>query len=207
VLDSRLNPEVHDHLDERRRLLEGAGLSIFQEKEGFWWEDDGAPIDDAGRLSYRSLAELGRPAFSAVFGRGPEGTLDRNDRYYWTRCGPDGWAAEMLGFCRASDEESWLVGVDPAGDPVGYVLVSAFDEDGVATIAHIGVLPERRGNGYGLDLLAAGMRAARERGFRAMLNDVDVENRPMLGAFERAGHSTSARAWHVWHYRRRTAEG
>jgi ribosomal protein S18 acetylase RimI-like enzyme len=202
VLDARLNAEVHDRLAERRRLLEAGGFSLFQEKEGFAWADDGRPIADSGRLVYRSLAEMGREAFSQILARGPEATLDRNDRYYWGRSGPAGWAAEMLGFCQPDDEASWLAAFDRSGDPVGYVLVSAFDEEGVATIAHIGVLPESRGQGYVMELVHESMREARRRGFRAMLSDADTENWPMLAAFERAGHSATARAWHVWHYRR-----
>lgn len=202
VLDARLNAEVHDRLAERLRLLEAGGFALFQEKEGFAWADDGRPLADSGRMAYRSLAELGREAFSPILARGPEATLDRNDRYYWDRCGPAGWAAEMLGFCQPDDEASWLAAFERSGDAVGYVLVSAFDEEGVATIAHIGVLPESRGQGYVMDLLHESMREARRRGFRAMLSDADTQNWPMLAAFERAGHSPTARAWHVWHYRR-----
>jgi ribosomal protein S18 acetylase RimI-like enzyme len=200
-IDARLNAEVHDHLDARRRILEQAGFEVFQEKVGYAWEDHGAPIPAPNRLRFRSLDEIGRERFLEVFARGPEGTLDRNDHWYWTRVGPRSWAETMLLYGTPADEPWWKVGYDADDRPIGYVLLAEFDEEATGTIVHIGVLPEHRGNGYVHDLLARAAADARERGFRALLSDTDVLNRPMRDAFERAGHRADTRPWHVWHLR------
>ena len=132
------------------------------------------------------------------------GTLDRNDRYYLARCGPDGWGRQMVAYCEPGDEGSWLLAFEPDGTLVGYVAVGGF-EAGVATIAHVAVVPERRGRGYINDLLMAANAAARQRGDLSMLSDVDMLNATMLAAMERAGHLRGIRPWHVWAYRRAVA--
>lgn len=202
TVDLRLNPERHDHVDERRRLAEAHGLALFQEKHGFYWRDDGGPMPAPERLVFRTLREVGREAYAAVMARAAvPGSLDRNDRYYYALCGPDAWAEVMLGFARDEDVDSWLLAQTPDGEAVGFAALGGFDEDATGTIVHIGVLPEHRGRGYINELLRAVNLEARRRGFVAILSDVDVENGPMSAAMERAGHSPNARPWHVWHYR------
>lgn len=201
-VDARTNPAVHPDVEQRRALFEGAGFGLFQEKQGHSWQAGVGPLPErSSRLAFRSLAELPRHEFLAVLSRGPAGTLDRNDRYYYELSGPVGWAKVMSEFLGPGDEATWKVGYDAAGTPVGYVMLSAFDEEATGTIAHIGVVPEQRGKGYVNDLLAETTADAIECGFRAILSDTDVLNAPMIAAFERAGHRAGARPWHVWHYR------
>ena len=130
-----------------------------------------------------------------------EGTLDRQDRYYASLVGRDGWGPEMLSFLEAEDAPTWLLAFDGSGEVVGYMALGTFDEPTRGTIIHIGVVPESRGRRYIDELLGACNEAALRRGFDRVLSDVDVENRPMLAAMERAGHLASATAWHVHHYR------
>ncbi|RPI25419.1 MAG: GNAT family N-acetyltransferase, partial [Actinobacteria bacterium] len=142
---------------------------------------------------------VGRDAFRAVMGPCGEGTLDRNDRYYWGGCGPENWAAQMSVYLDEADAGMWLIGF-AEGSPVGFVAVAS-DEEWGSTIVHIGVLPEHRGNGYIDDLITAGTAAAQRAGITTMLSDVDVLNEPMMAAMRRAGHRDDARPWHVWAYR------
>lgn len=201
TLDRRVNPEHHADVPRMRRLLESAGFSVFQEKLGFAWTPN-VPMPPAPtRVRIRTFAEVGPERYGAAMAAATAGTLDRNDRYYIDRCGPRGWAGEMLGFRQPDDAESWLIAETPDGAPIGYVAVSAFDAD-TWTIAHVGVVPEARGRGHVHDLLAAADLAARGRGFIAGLSDVDSLNAPMIAAMERAGHRSDLRPWHVWHYRR-----
>jgi ribosomal protein S18 acetylase RimI-like enzyme len=201
-VDARTNPAVHSDYEERRALFDAAGMGLFQEKQGHYWQAGvGAMPLASGRLTFKSYADLPRHEFLAVLSLGPAGTLDRNDRYYYELTGPVGWAKVMEGFLGPGDEASWKVGYDPTGQPVGYVMLSAFDEDDTGTIAHIGVVPDARGNGYVNDLLAEATADAVRRGFTSILSDTDVLNTPMIAAFERAGHRAGVRPWHVWHYR------
>ena len=201
AIDARVNPEVHGDWAERRPLLEDAGFGIFQEKEGYVWQAGTPDPPRSTRLTFRSLADVGRDAFIGVLARGPAKTLDRNDRFFYELTGPVGWATVMMGFAQAGDEETWKLAFDADGLAVGYVMLSAFDEPGTATIAHVGVVPEQRGRGLIDDLLAETTADAASRGFRAILSDVDMLNLPMGAALERAGHRRGVRPWHVWHYR------
>ena len=200
TLDRRLNPETHSDIDRLRPLLSASGFTLFQEKIGFAWTP-AVPVPAAPTvLRLVAYAELGHDGFRQVMAATTAATLDRNDRYYIARCGPEPWADEIMSSMDDGDERSWLIGFH-GDEPAGFVGVSAFD-DHTWTIAHIGVVPDHRGHGHVSELLAAADRAARERGFSAGLSDVDVDNAPMVSAMERAGHRSDLRPWHVWHYRR-----
>ena len=107
------------------------------------------------------------------------------------------------------DADMWLHGELPDGTPVGFVAMADFSFDNptpwdvtpCATVTFIGVVPEQRGNGYVDDLLLAGTAAAQRRGYKAVLSDVDVLNRPMGKAMEGCGHRSDKRPWHVWFFR------
>ena len=201
-VDARMNSARHDHLEERRTVFEAARFDVFQEKVGYAWEwrDPSSVPAPGDRLRFRTLTEVGRDAFIAALAAGGADTLDRNDRYYYRLTGPTGWGTEMMGYLGPGEDALWKLGYEATGELAGYVMVSRF-EDGVATIIHIGVLPEKGGRGHIDELLAEAVRTAAEAGYHAMLSDVDVSNMPMRAAFERAGHSTTIRPWHVWHYR------
>jgi ribosomal protein S18 acetylase RimI-like enzyme len=199
TLDRRLNAEIHDDVDRQRGLLEASGFDLFQEKVGFAWTPSVSP-PPRGDLRLTTLAGAGRDELRRVMAATTAGTLDRNDRYYIGRCGPEPWAVEIMTALEAGEESSWLLGYHGA-DPAGFVAVGAFDAN-TWTIVHIGVVPEHRGHGHVSELLAAADGVARKRGFRAGLSDVDVENAPMIAAMRRAGHRIDLRPWHVWHYRR-----
>ena len=199
ILEIRTNPAIHQRPDERLALAAALDLPLFQEKEGVLWEGRGESVEASRRLRFCSLADIGPHTYAEVFARIPEGTLDRNDRWYYERVRPGHWAAQMMEYADGA-EETWLIAASAEG-AVGMVAISPFDEPGTATIAYIGVLPENRGNGYVDDLLAAGTDAAQRAGFTRILSDVDTQNHPMLAAMERAGHHASATPWHVWSHR------
>lgn len=198
TLELRLNTAYRDDSPALAALAEEWGFALFQEKQGFEWKDDGSEIDVLRRLDFRPVTETGLALYQTVMGRGGEGTLDRNDRYYWNGCGPDNWAAQMSEYLDPDDAPLWLLGYAGA-DPVGYVAV-ARDEDLVSTIVHVGVDPEHRGNGYIDELLTAATAAAQRAGLPRMLSDVDVLNHPMAEAMRRTGHLDHP-DWHVWTYR------
>jgi RimJ/RimL family protein N-acetyltransferase len=198
---ARINAELHDHVEQRRAVLEAVGMTLFQEKRGFLWTDGGTRPEVPDRLRFRSVRETGREAYRAVLGRAGAGTLDRNDAWYRRLAGEANWSAVFMTFLDPPDEPTWLLGELPGGTPVGIVAVSPFGEPDTATVVFIGVVPEQRRHGYVRDLLLAGTAAARDAGFTAVLSDADVLNAPMAAAFEATGHRGDARAWHVWHYR------
>ncbi|HUP16299.1 MAG TPA: GNAT family N-acetyltransferase [Acidimicrobiia bacterium] len=195
VLQANTNLEVHEHPWGRIHLFEALGFELFQEKHGYLWVDRGEPLDVT--IETRSLEEVGDDAYSAVFSGVPSSGLDRNDNYYYAATGPENWARVMMTSLAPEDRSSCLIGyVD--GEPIGMVGLSAFDEEDTATIAYIGVLPAHRGLGLGRRLLMAATSAARQRGFKQILSDVDVLNTPMRTAMVACGHQPDLRAWHRW---------
>lgn len=199
LLEIRTNNELHPHHRERRGLLGALGFDLFIEKQGFTWAGDVSEVEVPARLTFRTVADVGVDEYRQVMGRCGQGTLDRNDRYYWDGCGPENWARQMTEYIADDDRDMWLIGY-LGNEPAGYVAVGSNEEWG-STINHIGVVPEHRGNGYIDDLIAAGTAAAQEQGITSMLSDVDVVNAPMVNAMRRAGHREDARPWHVWAYR------
>jgi ribosomal protein S18 acetylase RimI-like enzyme len=195
------NAEVHQQVEDRIKLAVGSGFQLLQEKKGVWWEDDGRALPLAGRIVARPLTEVGPTDFAPVIAQCMTGTLDRIDRAKVAEHGARGWADMQLAhYLAAEDAPSWVLAHTPDGQLVGFAGLSAFDEEQVGTISHIGVLPEQRGKGYVDQLLRLANLLARGRGFRGVLSDVDVLNLPMLAAMGRAGHSAQGRLWHRWHY-------
>jgi hypothetical protein len=89
LLEIRINNEVHAHTAERCQMLVRLGFDLFVEKQAFSWADDGAPVKVPGRLTYKNIGEIGIDAYQRVMSQCGEGSLDRNDRYYWEGVGPE----------------------------------------------------------------------------------------------------------------------
>ncbi len=195
VLQANTNLEVHEHPWRRVHLFEALGFELFQEKHGYLWVDRGEPLDVV--LETRSLDDLGDEAYAAIFSGVPSRGLDRNDNYYYAATGPENWARVMMTSLAPEDRPSCLIGY-VNDEPIGMVGLSAFDEEDTGTIAYIGVLPDHRGRGLGRQLLLAATAAARQRGFKQILSDVDVLNTPMRTAMVACGHQPDLRPWHRW---------
>ena len=195
VLQANTNLEVHEHPWRRIHLFEALGFELFQEKHGYLWVDRGEPLDVD--LETRSLEEVGDDAYAATFSGVPSRGLDRNDNYYYAATGPESWARVMMSALGPEDRTTCFIGFE-GSQAIGMVGLSAFDEEETGTIAYIGVLPDYRGRGFGRRLLMAATAAARQRGFKQILSDVDVLNTPMRTAMVACGHQPDLRAWHRW---------
>ena len=195
-VEFRVNRRSTPHHAEAVGVLETIGAPLFQEKAGFEFEADPAAAYPA-RLAWSTVEDIGVDRFAEVMACCGTGTLDRNDRYYWSHCGPENWARQMMEYLDPDDARMWLIGLRDE-TPVGYVFVTT-DPVLVSTIGHIGVVPEWRGNGYVHDLLAAAAASIAQHDIPFMLSDVDVRNRPMIDAMRNAGHRDSE--WHIWHFR------
>ena len=193
--------EANGPCDDHRRAAVESGMDLFQEKRGYAWDEEHLPELGPSKLAYRTIREVGEEAYRAVLMRCGENTLDRNDAWYRERAGPENWGRAFMGYYDPADADTWLLAFDESEHPVGFIAISAFDDQGTSTIIYIGVLPGRRGRGAVDDLLRRGAVAAREAGFIRMLSDADVFNRPMCEAFERNGHRADLRPWHKWHFR------
>ncbi|MGW6929206.1 GNAT family N-acetyltransferase [Lentzea sp. NPDC054927] len=198
VLNASTNVEVHPDPAKRVALFESCGFELWQEKEGFWWGDEGQELPAPHRTTVRTLAQAGREKFVEVIESCSTGTLDRVDADAMAAMGPSAWSAAFLAAC---EDSTWLLAEDAQGQAVGLVSVGEFEEN-VGTISYIAVHPDHRGQGYVDQLLQLASRTARELGFTGMLSDTDVLNVPMMQAFRRNGYSSETRAWHKWMHRK-----
>ena len=173
-------------------MLGGAGFAFRRETDRFHWRGD-VPPSLPGRLSFRTLEEVGEAAFVDAMMRVSEGTLDREIREERERLGPRGAARDFFEDARRVEHELswWRLAYDgPDEDLAGLVMPA--EPPGFLTLFYVGVVPEMRGRGYVDDLLAAGTATlldARRRGKREkpLRADTDVANAPMAAAFRRAG--------------------
>jgi GNAT superfamily N-acetyltransferase len=195
------NTEVHDRVDERVSLFESAGFTLWQEKQGFWFADDGQDLPPPEGITVRTTADFDRDRYIDVITACTAGTLDRVDADAIASMGARRWATTIFD-SRFQPQDSWYVIENATGEHLGFVAPGAFDEENIGTIEHIGVVPEHRGHGYVDQLLRIANRAARSHGWMGMLSDVDVLNAPMIAAMRRNGHRDDVRPWHKWYYRR-----
>ncbi|CAA9468734.1 MAG: hypothetical protein AVDCRST_MAG05-340 [uncultured Rubrobacteraceae bacterium] len=193
VLDAPpMRPQFQHQPEKRVEVLEGAGFARRRETDRFHWRGE-VPPPVPGRLSFRTLEEVGEDAFVDAMMRVSEGTLDREIREERGRLGPRGAARDFFEDARRVRHEPswWQLAYDgPDGDLAGLVIPA--EPPGFLTLFYVGVVPEMRGRGYVDDLLAAGTAAllnARAQGGaeKPLRADTDVANAPMAAAFRRAG--------------------
>jgi RimJ/RimL family protein N-acetyltransferase/predicted N-acetyltransferase YhbS len=186
-----MRPQFQHHPEQRIKLLESVGFAFRRETGRFEWRG-GEPPAVTGRLSFRTLGEVGEDAFVEAMRMVSEGTLDREIQGEREGLGAQKAAREFFEDARRVKHNPawWRLAFTPEDDLVGLVMPA--EPPGFLSIFYVGVVPGMRGRGYVDDLLAAGtttlleacMRDGREKPLRA---DTDVANSPMAAAFERAG--------------------
>ncbi|UCG42843.1 MAG: GNAT family N-acetyltransferase [candidate division WOR-3 bacterium] len=188
--------EFDGHVEQRHRLMQELGFEQSQDKVRYLWTGDTLP-QVADRLAYRTMPELGEEAFQDAVQRVTAGTLDREDQGRVKRLGPEAAAREYMQLLEDADDprhDWWLLGFEPDGTLVGLVVPQPLDEQECG-IGYVGVVPEKRGQGYSLDLLVKGTAVAHSHGFRKSVAEVDRLNAPMRAALERAGYKETGQLW------------
>jgi RimJ/RimL family protein N-acetyltransferase/predicted N-acetyltransferase YhbS len=189
VDDPPMRPQFQHHPEQRIELLESVGFDFRRETGRFEWRG-GEPPANSGRLSFRTLEEVGEDAFVETMRTVSEGTLDREIQGERERLGAERAAREFFEDARRVGHEPswWRLAYTPEEEVVGLVMPA--EPPGFLTIFYVGVVPGMRGQGYVDDLLAAGTATLLEvsrRDQKPLRADTDVANRPMAAAFERAG--------------------
>ena len=182
--------DIYDPNPARQQeLIEAVGFRQYQEKKRYVWQDPGAAVEVPGRLDYRTLASSGESAFTHAVERVTEATLDRQDLARIEKSGIGETARWYVQLLKESDFEpaDWLLAYLADGRLCGLVVPKRLD-DKEGAIDYIGVVPELRGSGYGLDLLKKGTALLQRKGFKTVVAETDSENRPFHAELERAGY-------------------
>jgi RimJ/RimL family protein N-acetyltransferase len=164
--------------------LERAGFAVAHRKEYVERSLDRDLPPTREGFATRSLAEAGRSAFTARMieaSRGDpfedEPDAERDYDREWD---------DLVAYAGARlRPERWLL-VDDARGPVGVVLPQTF-ADGRGTLFYVGVVPARRGEGFGTALHALGLRLLADQGVRQYVGSTDLRNEPMRRVFARNG--------------------
>jgi RimJ/RimL family protein N-acetyltransferase len=191
VDDPPMRPQFQYHPERRVALLESVGFAFRRETGRFEWRGGETPAVP-GRLSFRTLEEIGEDAFVEAMRTVSEGTLDREIQGERERLGAKRAAREFFEDARRVEHEPswWRLAYTAEKELVGLVMPA--EPPGFLTIFYVGVVPEMRGQGYVDDLLALGTATLlevrkREGNEKPLRADTDVANAPMAAAFERAG--------------------
>jgi ribosomal protein S18 acetylase RimI-like enzyme len=136
-----------------------------------------------------------RPAIGAVMST----SMDEPDRFTVPSLGIAAAVQEVYELLPRHFERQagwWRMGRDAQGRTVGFVLPVIFKEERLwrdgrpqGTILYMGVLPEFRGLGYGLELLHEATRVFIEPGCWRIFCDTGTDNAPMIEAFRQAGYT------------------
>jgi len=170
-----------------QRLFCRAGFVVEQEKLRYVHKGT-AYQEYPHSLHFKSIAEVGEDQFIDMVERVTMGTLDGLMAEDVKRLGSRRAAKEYVNGLKGIDFNPnwWKLGY--AGDTaIGLILPQRFSAN-LGCINYIGVLPEHRGKGYGLPLLAEGTRILVENGMTEIIADIDKTNQPLAAQLDRLGY-------------------
>lgn len=165
-------------------------------KTPFVWEEPKPTVEIPSRLKFQPVKDLDDQELISTVAQVMETSIDASDRKEVLKHGAYHAAELFLNASRDDffyENEWWQLAYNDKQKIVGFVLPVIYQncaknglEEG--TIYYIGVLPEFRGNGFSKDLLLKGTRILQNIGVWRVFCDTDVQNRPMISAFEQVGY-------------------
>jgi|GEM_PF-2720744 len=167
--------------------LERIGFGMGRERLTFLWKTCDGAVESPLRLTFRSLAELGRDAFLAALAEMTADSLDAGIACERETKGPARYAADLFAdeVLTRHEDSWWEIGYDHTGDAVGIALAGVVGRQ--PAVQFVAVHPRHRGQGYSRDLLRRGISKLRSTGAESVRGDVDLANTPMVKAFRAVG--------------------
>jgi ribosomal protein S18 acetylase RimI-like enzyme len=185
-------------LHKRIEVFENFGFSLSRETIRFEWKDIQTEIASSNQLTFRSLDQVGDDAFIQAIAKVSSQTLDRSILQNQARLGEKQYALEQFNMLKAFKYQPtwWQLAYNFEETLIGLIMPT--ENDGGATIGYIGVVPEHRGKGYVNDLIIQGTLILKSNGAARIRADADINNAPMIRAFQRAGYRqfASRRQYH-----------
>lgn len=189
VSDADAAPDLGMLRDGQRRVLCVAGFHLEVDRVRVEWQGS-PPPPPVGGLTYRPVATVAESELVEVFAAVGDGSLDHAMVTGRVEHGRHGEALIRLARARRRRyaDDWFVVGVNDAGVPVGYVQ-SALAENDRAILAEVGVVESQRGRRYVDDLLAYATGVLTGHGERHIRAYTDATNRGMRAAFAREGYA------------------
>lgn len=185
-------------------LVKELGFECMRERVEFERPGNSPSVEATDRLIFRTREEVGESTFSASFALAFQDSLDAEFQKDYAELGPHRVISQYLSKCpKEDDRHTWFseLAYDVKNDLVGIImLLSAKRKNprkghSIGCIYTLGVVPEKRGQGYVNDLLARGTQILEREGADCIRSTTAATNFPMANAFEGAHYK---RAEHWW---------
>lgn len=181
----RDDPAIAAAVAWRASAATAAGLTDSVERLQYEWTPAAEVPAPSDRLVFRPGQD---DEFLAVFRRVAVGSLDFATQQDLATIGADRQARDDLEFYLSCPGERswWRLASTTGGELAGFAIPSATPYH--RNVGYLGVVPERRGQGYVDDLLGEITRRHAADGADRITATTDVANAPMAAAFDRAGY-------------------
>ncbi len=187
-----------------RDLVEELGFECMRECVEFERPGNLVSLKAIDRLTFRAREEVGESAFSAAFAQAFQDSLDADFQKGYAEHGPQRVVSEYLSLCPETDDRhTWFseLAYDAKNDLVGVIMSLSKKRKktrkghSIGCIYTLGVVPEKRGQGYVNDLLARGTHILEREGADCIRSTTAATNFPMANAFERAHYKQTEHWW------------
>ena len=183
-----LYSNLANEFEAYQEVLKSGGFDLTQEKMNF----EATEIkrsDKSQRLTYKTLQEVGERAFVKAIEQVTENTLDRDDIDSIAQNGAEKAAQIYFDLLKEIEfnDTWWRLAYDSAGELVGLVVPQKFDDE-TGAINYIGVVPNKRGNGYVYELVESASELMLQDGVETLIADIDVLNHPLEKALTKLGY-------------------
>jgi RimJ/RimL family protein N-acetyltransferase len=187
-----------DFLDEQTRILAAVGFRLVQEQCFYEYSASLGAVDASSRLHYKPLSVVGDEQFMDVVRQATVGTLDRAIQYQIQGLGLEEFVQQDYSFIKNEhdlDPDWWRLAYTTDGELVGFLQPVRFKTGNEGNIAYLGVIPEKRGQGYSFDLLTKATAILVQAGVERIIGRTDRQNTPMKRAYEQVGYQLESRIW------------
>lgn len=178
-----------DENDKYQEIFKNCGFRVVQEKKSFGQEEDKFKSYKQ-RLTFKSHEEISDDAFIDAIESVTYGTLDRDDLESLEKNGPKTAAKIYYDILKDIDfnKEWWKLAYDISGEFVGLVVSQQIGKS-TGCINYIGVVPNKRGNGYVRDLIGKASSTMYGSKMENIIADIDNLNLPLENALINCGFS------------------
>lgn len=186
-----VNYQIHTDEDKPlgtvKRIFKLAGMKQIQAKKSLKLSKESYESITENRLTYKSLKEVGKDLFIEVIKKVTRDTLDKEDELSVSNLGEQKDAKKYFNNLKDIDfsAANWFVGYK-SKKIIGLVIPQKLEND-LGAINYIGVVPEKRGHGYVMDLLDKGIKNLFNRDIFNVIADIDRSNFPMENALLKLG--------------------
>ena len=200
MLNGHLVYDVTPALKAHKTLLKRANIDLVQEK---WQFEIVQPKDyrknvfSSKKILFKPLNEVNAGHFIDAIKQTCKTTLDRADKQLIKKIGERQYAQTLFQkLMRIDDDLShyWLAYEKISYDLVGVVVPQHFDEQ-KGSINYIGVVPNKRRQGYAAELLQFAVHTLYNDGIKTIVADIDSKHIPLKKNLLRVGFKKKTAIW------------